>query len=215
MKRLYTVPCISLILLVWLASCTADKFHSAEAINKFVQDPDHGLVKSTEINDYKIDVTYRPTDLWVHQELGSMYGTDEEIVRLRGKYANYYYFVLSLSRNNREALHQVQGGMEQYSELVQVLSFWMPEYATLTTSASDTIPVADFMLNRTYGMSSSTDVLFVFNREKAKGQEWVQFNLNEFGLQVGNQRFRFRREDLNQEPQLQFISTNSSTLDKH
>lgn len=215
MQRFYTVPRISLMLLVWLASCTADEFHSAEALNEFVRNPDHGLVKTAEVNDYKIGVTYRPTDLWVHQELGSMNGAKEEITRLRGKYDNYYYFILSLSRNNKEALHQVQGGMEQYSELVQVLSFRMPEYATLTTSTSDTIPVADFMLNRTYGMSSSTDVLFAFNREKAKGQEWVQFNLNEFGLQVGNQRFQFRREDLDQAPQLQFSTTNSSTSDKH
>lgn len=213
MTRLYLY--VFVLIALGLANCSVQDFKTAEELSHFVRDTKNGLTKSVEVNGIKAEVTFRPTDLWVHQELGDEHGTPDEIERLRTKYNDYYYFILSLSRNNKEALHQVQGGMEQYSELVQVLSFRMPEYTTLTTSASDTIPVADFMLNRTYGMSSSTDVLFVFNREKAKEQEWVQFNLNEFGLNMGNQRFRFRREDLDRVPQLQFISMNSSTPDKH
>jgi len=197
-----------------LANCSVQDFKTAEELSHFVHNTENGLKKSVEVNGIKAEVTFRPTDLWVHQELGDVSGSVNEIEQLRTKYKDYYYFILSLSRSNKEALHQVQGGMEQYSELVQVLSFRMPEYTTLTTSAADTIPVADFMLNRTYGMSSSTDVLFVFNREKAKQQEWVQFNLNEFGLNIGNQRFRFRCQDLDQAPQLQFIFTNQPTPDK-
>lgn len=80
----------------------------------------------------------------------------------------------------------------------------MNEYVMLTTSARDTIPVGDFMLNRTYGLSASTDVLVVFNREKARGADWVQINLSEFGLGVGSQRFRFSRKDLDEIPRIKF-----------
>ena len=48
-------------------------------------------------------------------------------------------------------------------------------------------------------------LLFVFNKEKAKGREWVQFNLNEFGMSIGNQRFRFDRETLDNPPAIDFI----------
>ncbi len=168
--------------------------------------PENDLTKEAGIDGYQVQLTYRPTDLLVHQELdGGPYDT-AEVSGLREKYGRYYYFILSLSRDSKEALHQLDGGMGQYSALVQTLSFRMREYVTLTTSARDTIPVADFMLNRTFGLSQSTDLLFVFAREKARNDEWVQFNLDEFGLGVGNQRFRFRREDLDNVPPLKFTN---------
>ncbi|HEY9048675.1 MAG TPA: hypothetical protein VIN08_22365, partial [Ohtaekwangia sp.] len=142
------------------------------------------------------------TDLWVYQEIGKHKATPEQIDTLRKKYSQYLYFILSLSANNKEALHQAAS--DQYGDLVQTLSFRMNNYVTLTTSANDSIPVGDFMLNRTYGMSNSTDLLFVFSKEKAKGKDWIQFNLNEFGLGIGNQRFRFEMSDLENIPEVTF-----------
>jgi len=202
MVRLYTF--IIVFFLMVLTRCGTPEFLSPAELNNFILEPKNGLVKTVEVNGYRIDVTFRPTDLWVHQELGENSMPFNEIEKLREKYDHYYYFILSLSRNNKEALHQVSEGMGKYSELVQVLSFRMPEYTTLTTAAYDTIPVADFMLNRTYGFNASTDLLFVFNREKAQGQSWVQFNLNEFGLGVGNHRFRFSNKDLDRAPGINF-----------
>jgi hypothetical protein len=195
------------MLLVYLAcaavACTPSHL-SKEELTEFIRDEENGVKQSATIGQTVVDVQYRPTDLWVAQELGDETPQPAQVDSLRKKYDRYYYFILSLSRNNKEALHQVEEGFGQYSELVQTLSFRMPEYVTLTTAAQDTIPVGDFMLNRTYGMSSATEVLFVFSREKAAGQDWVQFNLNEFGLGVGNQRFRFKRGDLEAVPTLAF-----------
>jgi hypothetical protein len=174
---------------------------SPQALSAYIADEDHGLKKSAAIGKINIDVIYRPTDLWVHQELGNGVADPKKIAELRRKYGQYFYFILSLSHNNKEALHQTGG--EQYSELVQTLSFHMSEYVTLTT-AHDTIPVADFMLNRTYGLNSSTDLLFVFNRKKTQDTDWVQFNLNEFGIGAGNQRFRFETKALVEAPGIAF-----------
>jgi hypothetical protein len=193
-----------LILFLLLAgvACSSGPMTVAD-LEAYVKDQENGLTQAVESNGYTIRVTYRPTDLWVKQEVGEERFPDaQELANLRSKYNAYYYFIVSLSRNNKEALHQLEGGMEQYSDLVQTLSFRMPQYTTLTTSASDTIPVGDFMLNRTYGLSRSTDLLFVFSREKAGDDAWVQFNLNEFGLGTGNQRFRFDREKLDKAPEL-------------
>ena len=187
-----------------ISSCSVSEFDSAEKLNEYVASPDHNLSQKAEVSGYHIMVTYRPTDLLVDQEIGNEPYNPSSVESLRRKYSNYYYFILSLSKDGKEALHQVEGGMEQYSELVQTLSFRMNEYVTLTTSAQDTIPVGDFMLNRTYGLSRSTDLLFVFNKEKAKEKDWVQFNLNEFGLGVGSQRFRFKTKDLEDVPKINF-----------
>lgn len=185
-------------------SCGSPDYLTAEELNTFIKENGNGLVKTVDINNYRIDVTYKPTDLWVYQEVGDEPATREQLEVFRNKYSPYYYFIVSLSKNNKEALHQVDGGMSQYSELVNTLSFRMSEYTTLTTSGQDTIPVGDFMLNRTYGLSASTDLLFVFSREKSDNDEWIQFNLNEFGLGIGNQRFRFRKKDLDNTPKIRF-----------
>jgi len=197
-----SVGFISAFLYLLIAGCTS-RHLSGEELTAFVADESHGLSKSvTAGNNVTVKVTYRPTDLWVYQEIGKHNATTQQIDTLRKKYSQYLYFILSLSANNKEALHQAAS--DQYGDLVQTLSFRMNNYVTLTTSANDSIPVGDFMLNRTYGMSNSTDLLFVFTKEKAKGKDWIQFNLNEFGLDIGNQRFRFEMSDLENIPEVTF-----------
>lgn len=189
--------------LIFTIACGPSPFDAAEALSEFATSSGD-LTKSSTSHGYTITVAYRPTDLLVHQEMGNAPFSSEAIGSLRKKYSDYYYFILSLSRNNKEALYQPEGGLVQYSELVQTLSFRMKNYVTLTTSASDTIPVGDFILNRTYGLSQSTDLLFVFNKEKTRKKEWVQFNLNELGLDIGTQRFRFKTKDLEDVPEINF-----------
>jgi hypothetical protein len=189
--------------LLCLFGCTNSEVQTAEELNRFILDPENNLIQKAEINGYNISVSYRPTDLLVYQETGNEPVDDRVLNDLRKKYSSYYYFILSLSKDNQEALTP-SDGMAQYSELVQVMSFRMNDYVTMTTSAKDTIPVGDFMLNRTFGIGQSTDILFVFNKEKSIDKDWVQFNLNEFGLGAGNQRFRFKVADLANVPRLKF-----------
>lgn len=200
MKNFYVV------FILFMVGCGNSAHLPPEKLSAFVVDEEHGLKKSASLGNVNIEVTYRPVDLLVYQEIGKQVVDAKEIENLRKKYNQYIYFILSLSNDSKEALHQTGGS--QYSELVQTLSFRMNDYVTLTTAASDTIPVGDFMLNRTYGMSSSTDLLFVFSKEKAIGQDWIQFNLNEFGLEVGNQRFRFSMKDIGEVPEVNFTLKN-------
>jgi hypothetical protein len=80
----------------------------------------------------------------------------------------------------------------------------MASYVTLTTALRDTVPVRDFVLQRTYGLGHSTDLLFAFNKEKASDAKWVEFNLKEFGMNMGYQRFRFKVKELEEVPQINF-----------
>lgn len=203
MKHFYC--CILFLPVIFLLTACSGRSScvSPEGLVKYVTEESNGLHKAIEVNGTKIDITFRPTDLWVQQELGDDASDSARVDALRSKYHKYYYFILSLSRNEREALHAGNDFL-QYSDLVQTMSFRMTDYVTLTTSASDTIPVGDFMLNRTYGLSSTTDIIFAFNKERAIDTEWVQFNLNEFGLGAGNQRFRFRSKDIENAPRIYY-----------
>lgn len=184
-------------------TCCAPQNLSREELEVYLVDQSNGALLTEQVKDVKVLVAYRPTDILVSQAMDNEFENTLLRDSLRLRYSSYYYFIVCLSRNNREALHQV-GSMEEYSELVQTMSFRMPQYVTLTTSNRDTIPTGDFMLNRSYGLSASTDLLFVFDKQKVKDAEWVQFNLNEFGLGVGNLRFRFFTKDLSEIPEIDF-----------
>jgi len=140
----------------------------------------------------------------VHQEFATEEKIDiKRVQELRDKYSRYFYFILSLSKHNKEALTP-EFNHGSYGDLVNTMSFRMNEFVNLTTSLQDTIPVADFMLNRSYGMGATTDVMLVFSREKSKGSKWVKFNIDEFGLGVGNLEFVFETSDLHTEPRICF-----------
>jgi hypothetical protein len=199
MKFSFIVICIA------LGACSTPEFLSEKELKAYVRDAENGMSKEREFKGYKVNVTYRPNDLLVAQETrGETIVDSVELARLKGKYNNYYYFLLSLSRNNKEAEYQAGGGMGQFSELVQTLSFRMSEYVNLTTSAQDTIPVGDYIYPRTYGMSDASTLMFAFNKEKAKGKEWIQFNMKELGLGIGNMNFRFDTEKLEHTPKIKF-----------
>jgi hypothetical protein len=193
---------------LFLFRCTPDELSLPE-LQSYIKDEEHGVHQVAEMNGTRIDVMYKPTDLWVQHEIEQEQSvTNARIDSLRKTYDGLIYFVLSFSRNNTEALHATNS-MDQYSDLVQTLSFQMHEYVSLTTFNQDTIPVGDFMLNRTYGINNETEILFVFDKSKAIGEDWIQLNLNEFGLSTGNHRFKFFMKDLDRVPELKFDSRNS------
>lgn len=179
------------------------QFSTQEELQAYVLEEGHGLRKSGQYGNTKVTVTYRPTDLLVAQGLGAEISR-EQVTGLRDQYGKYHYFVLGLSSGEKEALYG--GGLDyaRFSGLVQQLSFRMGAYVNLTTSAHDTIPLADYVFPRTYGIGSETNLLMVFNAEKTAEVDWLQFNLNEFGMGLGNQRYRFRKDDLDDAPTIKF-----------
>jgi hypothetical protein len=187
-----------------MVECSAPEHLAPVALHQFIADEGSGLTKSLESGNYSIKVAFRPTDLWIHQEAGGLALDSATFRSLAKKYSSYYYFILSLSKDQHEALSPAEAGMAQYSALLETLSFRMDQHVGLVTASRDTIPAGDFMLDRTYGASSATNILFSFSKEKCKGQAWIEFTLGEFGLGLGEQRFRFRTKDLESAPRLKF-----------
>jgi hypothetical protein len=185
--------------------CAISEVDSEQDLINYISNPDHRLTRKTESNGYQLAVTFKPTDLLVLHETSELEVSDSVLNTLRRRYSGYHYFVLSLSRANGELLLGAQEG--QFGTLMQTLSFGMSEYVTMTTSDNATITVSDFILNKAYGLNGSTDLLFVFDKTQSRLSDWVQFNLNEFGLGIGNHRFRFSVNDLESAPKIKFRST--------
>lgn len=172
-----------------------------QALTEFVNDPSNGLSIEQQAGKVKMTVTHRPVDFLVYQEVGES-GTQAEIAEAKARYNDYLYFLVSLSAGEKGALYGLSADQDAFSENLQVLSFRMGNYVHLTTSAQDTIPVGDYVYNRSFGLTQSDDLLFVFNKEKVPAQGWVSFNIAEFGMSTGRRNFRFDVADLKRVPRL-------------
>lgn len=199
-------PLCVTILCIALGSCHPKEM-SVEELKLFLVDQDNGLQHSAEADGTKVFVTFRPIDLLIDQEVDGASVDKKTLISLRKKYSDFYYFILSVTKSDEEVLH-LTGDMGKYSQLVETMSFRMQDYVTLTTASQDTIPVGDFMMNRTYGLGSSTDILFSFDKKKTLDDGWVQFNLDEFGFGLGNKRFRFAISDMENAPNVRFTTMN-------
>jgi len=201
-KQLLIVIGISTVLL----GCSTPEYLSEEALKAYVLESENGVTKKHETNGFQSIVTLRPNDLLILQETrGEVEVDSTTLKKLSNKYKDYYYFILSLSKESKEAEYQTGKGFGQFSDVVQTLSFRMADYVNLTTNTQDTIPVGDYIYPRTFGMSNASTLMFAFNKEKTIDKEWIQFNMKEFGLGIGNQNFRFKIEDLTKVPKINFV----------
>ena len=191
-----------LIGLVVLVSCENPAQLSEKELTEFVNDPANGVSKTIQAGKMEMKVTLRPNDFLVYQEVGEE-GSKEDIAEASKRYDDYLYLMLSLSAGEKDALYGLSQDQGVFSENLQVLSFRMGQYVTLTTSKQDTIPVGDYIFNRTFGLSKSNDLMFVFNREKISEEGWVSFNIGEFGMSTGRRNFRFELDDIYAVPTLE------------
>lgn len=184
-----------------LVSCTQE-VETTEALQEFITE--HDLSKHKSIGAVTLQLRYKPNDLLVAQELRQQTPTTALLDSLRHKYGQYAYFLLSMSANDKEIEMWNTGTQGHFGERIQTLSFGMNQYVHLVTSQQDTIPITDYAYQRTFGMGRSTDILFAFDRTKIEESDWIQFQLKDFGLGIGNNRFKFETNDLKKVPALSF-----------
>jgi hypothetical protein len=196
---------------LFFASCSQSPVSEAELI-KYVADEDNGLTRSTQSGEVKISVSFQPTDLLVARELrGNASPTADQMQRAVSKYSDQYYFVVRLSQGQKELVTPAQVGLAGFSELLQTLSFEMGDKVSVIDASRDTLEVADYIYNRTFGAATSSDLLFAFRKEKTPPNDdgHLELNLEDFGLGTGRQAFQFELDDINDAPQI-FSTHNTS-----
>jgi len=194
---------LSLLLLLIISSCTKT-FDTQEEMNDFIKDEDNGYNYKKTIVGVDYVLQYRPTDLLVKQELGDEIDVTQ-LEKLRQKYNKYLYFNLSMSKNNQELLNGVARDKAKFGQMVNELAFGMEEKVHLYTPEKDTLAMADFIYPRMYGMSNATSLMIVYPREtKFMNQDYLNFVIEDLGLDTGDIKFKLNMQALQNQPQLRF-----------
>lgn len=183
-------------------SCSSPSTLSEQDLYAYIKDEANGLSKQRTANGVTMQVSYRPDDFMLWQELEGEQDS-AQIAKVFDRYSHYLYFTMRLSAGNKDALYGTSVNQADFNEKLQTLSFRMGQYVSLVTSNKDTIPVADSHYSRLFGMSKSNDILFVFNEEKVADAEWVAFRTQEFGFRTGTQTLRFQVADIEATPLLE------------
>lgn len=192
-----------LTLLLLISSCSKT-FDTVEEMNDYIQDPDNGYNYTKTIVGVDYVLQYRPTDLLVKQELGEKVD-ENQIVKLRQQYNKYLYFNLSMSKNNQELLNGVARDKAKFGQMVNDLAFGMEEKVHLYTPEKDTLAMADFIYPRMYGMSNATSIMIVYPRDnKFMNQDYLNFVIEDLGLDTGDIKFKINVQALKKEPELKF-----------
>ena len=203
-KRAET-PCIHLLVfallsfLIW--GCTTADYLQKEELHEYLGDEANGLSQSIDNGTVNLRLTYCPSDLMIWREVEDRPDV-EAFEQVSGSYNDYLYFTMQLTAGGRDALYGTSVDQADFNEKLQTLSFRLQQYINLTTSQRDTIPLADAHFTRTFGKSSSNDVLLVFSREKTADADWIAINSQEFGFRTGRRSFRFSLEKINNTPKL-------------
>lgn len=185
-----------------LSSCSTKTFDTLEEIFAYVADEENGYFYTKEINGVNYTLQYRPTDVMVQQELGEK-PTKEQVNKLRNKYNNYLYFNLSMSLNGQELLSNVVRDKAQFGQMVNDLAFNMNEKVHIFTPEKDTLAMTDFVYPRLYGMTNSTTILIVYPRsEKYLKEDYLNFTIEDLGLDTGEVSFKLQTRPLKNEPKL-------------
>ena len=156
----------------FLLNCNLKKsFDSKKDLWNYLIEENNSYLQKKKINGYDFSLLYKPTDLLVEQELGTFNESNltlrkEKIKILREKFQPYMYFILSISRDNKELLSTTPKNQQEFGVMLNQLAFGMREKVTLFTSKKDTIKMIDYNYQRMYGMSKSTTMLFIYPKDE-------------------------------------------------
>lgn len=192
------------LLLALFSSCGNKSFDTAEELSAYIAEKENGYFYEKEVNGVNFTLQYRPTDLLVQQEIGDSI-SEPLIQQLREKYSKYLYFNLSMSLNNKELLSNVVRDKQQFGQMVSDLAFNIDEKVHLYTPEKDTLAMVDFVYPRMYGISNSTTILIVFQRnEKFLNEKFLNLTLKDLGLETGEVKFKVATQSLKNDPKLRF-----------
>ncbi|MCF3107872.1 hypothetical protein LL912_03685 [Niabella sp. CC-SYL272] len=190
------------MLLLGLMACngkpTSMKRPELEA---YIRNPGNGLQVEQVVNGIKAQLVYFPSDFLKMQEKEANSGADTISQKANTAYDSMYYFKLKYSIQDKEAIRQL-GSFNRYSEMLQVLAFRMGQYINLTTPARDTLPVADYFFDQTYGMSNGNTLLLCFPKSGLERAAAFDINIAECGFGTGALKFRFEKDDIEATPRL-------------
>jgi len=189
-------------LLLLLSACNQNVFDSKKELLAHLQDSKNGYIYKKEINGLNYTLMYRPTDMLVQQEINDK-TTQNELDSIRSKYGKYIYLNIALAKNGEEVLNSVINKKSDFGSMVNQLVFGMGQKVHLISQTRDTLELLDYIYPREYGMSKSTNMMFVYPRnEDLLKNEYFHFTIEDIGLSTGEIGFKISTRVIKKEPKL-------------
>lgn len=193
MTRLF----IALILTALVSSCFYRTRHvSKEELVQYILDPENGLIKSEQRNGFEVQVLYRPNDLITEQM--TVAGTQLEWDSLSQALASYYYFIVKLSKDNKELETHAASSPDIHLKLIEHLNGGIAQ-DFLAIAGNDTLEVDQVVYTPFFGSANQTSFMLVFNSIKEKSSTINLIYTDSF---FGLGRFEFEFNELNRIPRL-------------
>jgi hypothetical protein len=180
---------INILLLVLISVCTScqKSFDTKEELATYIQSEKSGLSSNITRNSIRIALTYMPYKIQFANH-------EEDDTLKRSKADSKRFFVLSLSKEGKEILSQLNRAM--YSNLTRVFSFSMVNNIFISTPAGQKGEADDCFFQPTYGMSNANELLVIFKDDKVPKEGTFNVVVREFGLGLGELVFPFKAKDI-------------------
>lgn len=160
-------------------------------ILSYINDKKNGLVKFSQSNEVDCKVTFLPWQTQAYNNDLLKLAVDQ---KTKSALKTKYYFLISLSKDNKEILRQLKSS--EYSEMVQVLAFRMTDFVKVKLGSGKTLEPLNCLFQQTYGLSNANELLVVFEESEFEKAETFKIYISEFGLGTGNLSFLFNRDQI-------------------
>lgn len=155
-----------------------------EQLQNYLHDEENGVKKTiNHRSGLKMEVYALRPEL--------IYGKTKPVNKLD----SLQYFMISFSKENREALLQA-GAMNTYSKLVENLSYNTSQFCRLIVDKKDTVQLENSTFSNEFGTSPANSLLLIFKTKLPESQ--YELDLDELGFNIGDTKVVFQKKDLDQ-----------------
>ncbi|WP_028980228.1 hypothetical protein [Sporocytophaga myxococcoides] len=211
MKVRFYIPFLLLPLLI---SCSKSKISNFTEYMKWINNPEHGLVKEKYVSGLKISVKYLPPDFLAHKEMKRMESREENTKdSLVNLYSKSKTFLITIAPDEREG--EKKGDLmltgvsnyREYKERVFDLNFNLEEYVELIAGKEVYEPVLSGMING-YDLTNKKEFYLVFSEKQGQQgldqSEEMDLVFDDEFFNSGRTHFLFKQEHLASIPQFVF-----------
>lgn len=173
----------------------------------YLKDTGHGLTQVRTVGPITVSCSYRPLDLLVAQEIGSVGQAEPSVIdSLRHHYAGKAYFSLALAQNNTEIENRYVTDQVAFTQALAYLSTNIAQDVYLATPVphADSVAALTALYPRQYGTTGRTTVLLLFDTRRLDLSRGFTLTYHDTHFQLGTVRFPFAAADLNRLPALKF-----------
>lgn len=198
-------PLILTMMLAFLVfSCFyRTRYVSKEELVQYILNPENGLIKTEQRNGFDIQVLYRPNDLIVEQL--AVITTQVEWDSLSHALAPYRYFIVKISKDNKELETHAAASPELHRKLIEHLNSGIAQDFK-AIAGKDTLDVDQVVYTPFFGTANQTSFMLVFKTNESKlSTTNLIYNDSFFGL--GLVDYEFKKSELKRIPRLTFNSS--------